>query len=190
MAALPAAGRSRNAAATRQAILDAARGRFAAEGYDGASLRDIAAAARVDAALVSRYFGGKEELFIEVLNSMGDPTELFEGPIEEFGDRVARMLLYDPHAQPKMECVLVMLRSAASTQAADAIRHSSRENFYAPFEAYLGGPDAALRARLAGAMIMGVSIAREIDDDLGLPAMERIKLCRRLAEVLQKAVDP
>ena len=59
--------RKRNAAATRAAMLDAAVCRFARDGYDGASVRDIAADAGVDAALVSRYFGGKEELFNEVL---------------------------------------------------------------------------------------------------------------------------
>ena len=50
--------RARNAAVTRAALLVAARSRFAELGYDATSLRDIAADAGVDAALVSRYFGG------------------------------------------------------------------------------------------------------------------------------------
>ena len=50
--------RARNAAATRAAILQAARRRFAREGYDQTGLREVAADAGVDAALISRYFGG------------------------------------------------------------------------------------------------------------------------------------
>ena len=78
--------RKRNAAATRAAMLDAAVCRFARDGYDGASVRDIAADAGVDAALVSRYFGGKEELFNEVLSCSPSPEHLFEGGREGFGE--------------------------------------------------------------------------------------------------------
>ena len=49
--------RKRDAAATRAAILSAAKVRFAREGFDAASLRNVAADVAVDHALVSRYFG-------------------------------------------------------------------------------------------------------------------------------------
>ena len=59
--------KKRNPIATRAAILDAARDRFLRESYDSVGLRDIAARAGVDVALIGRYFGGKEGLFREVL---------------------------------------------------------------------------------------------------------------------------
>jgi AcrR family transcriptional regulator len=55
--------RPRNAAQTRADILSAARRRFGAEGYDRTTLRAIAADICVDAALVIRYFGSKQDLF-------------------------------------------------------------------------------------------------------------------------------
>ena len=55
--------RPRNAAQTRTDILSAARRRFATEGYERTTLRAIAADVGVDAALVSRYFGSKQDLF-------------------------------------------------------------------------------------------------------------------------------
>src|SRR4051812_43194812 len=58
----PVQARLRNAAATRQAILDSARRHFAREGYDNVGLREIAGDAGVDPALVCRFFGGKEQL--------------------------------------------------------------------------------------------------------------------------------
>ena len=59
--------RPRNAAATREAILNSARAAFARAGYDGAGVREIAAGAGVTAMLVNRYFGSKEQLFAEVI---------------------------------------------------------------------------------------------------------------------------
>jgi len=57
-------GRRRGSPDTRRAILDAARTTFAELGFAGASMRRIAAAAEVDAALVHHYFGSKEKLFL------------------------------------------------------------------------------------------------------------------------------
>ena len=54
---------TRDAEATRQAILDAAADAFCRRGYDGAGTRDIAGAAGVDPRLITRYFGSKEGLF-------------------------------------------------------------------------------------------------------------------------------
>ena len=55
--------RPRNAAQTRADILSAARRRFATDGYEPTTLRAIAADVGVDAALVTRYFGSKQDLF-------------------------------------------------------------------------------------------------------------------------------
>src|ERR687883_609279 len=55
--------RPRDAEATKAAIVQAARERFAAEGYDRATIRAVAADAGIDPALVMRYYGSKEGLF-------------------------------------------------------------------------------------------------------------------------------
>src|SRR5687768_10823778 len=49
---------------TRAAILEAARTLFAERGYESTTVREIASAANADPALVIRYFGSKEELFV------------------------------------------------------------------------------------------------------------------------------
>lgn len=188
MAQVPAPSRTRNAAATRQAILDAAKCRFAREGYDGASLREIASDAGVDAALVSRYFGSKEELFVEVLNCLPDASELFEGDIATFGERVAAKLMDNPDPTEGLERLLIMMRSASSPAAAGPLRRSLRAHFHDPFAAYLGGPEAEVRARLAGDMIMGVAIARAVTPDHDLDEAGRQSLRQRLAAVIQAAI--
>ncbi|MEU6376570.1 TetR family transcriptional regulator [Streptomyces sp. NPDC046909] len=58
-----ASGTSRRSDATRGAILTAARERFAADGYERATIRAIAKDANIDPSMVMRYYGNKEGLF-------------------------------------------------------------------------------------------------------------------------------
>jgi len=58
---------SRNRAATRARILEAAVSVFAGKGFDGARVEAIAKAANVNINLVYHYFGSKESLFIAVM---------------------------------------------------------------------------------------------------------------------------
>ena len=52
---------------TADLILDAAEALFAARGYDGCTVKQIGAAAKVNPALLSYYFGGKEGTYRAVL---------------------------------------------------------------------------------------------------------------------------
>lgn len=182
--------RKRDAVATKAAILHAATQRFAREGYEGVGLREIAADAGVDAALISRYFGGKEELFSEVLSGAPDPSELFEGDPSNFGVRVADMLVNDPQDDDKLDCFLIMLKSASSPKASEAIRKSSQDRFYGPFTEWIGGDNAGIRARVAGSIIMGVALSRALAPDFDLSANDREMFCDRLAGLLQQAIKP
>ncbi len=72
--------RPRNAAQTRVDILDSARRRFAAEGYDRTTLRAIASDVGVDAAMVTRYFGSKQDLFATATSSPSTSRSDRRGP--------------------------------------------------------------------------------------------------------------
>jgi AcrR family transcriptional regulator len=63
------ATRGRDRARTRRLLIEAARRRFALEGYAATTVRQIARDAVVNAALINRYFGSKEGLFEECLAS-------------------------------------------------------------------------------------------------------------------------
>lgn len=52
----------RDAAATRQRILEHAQRQFARHGYAGVAVKGVADAAGVSPNLVTRYFGGKDGL--------------------------------------------------------------------------------------------------------------------------------
>ena len=69
-------GRRRGSPDTRSAILAAARSSFAQHGFAGTTIRAVASAAGVDAALVHHYFGTKDDLFMAALQLPVDPREL------------------------------------------------------------------------------------------------------------------
>src|ERR1700746_4114937 len=65
--ALPNAVQRPSADGTRERILDAAERVFAYKGYDGTTLRDVAAEADVQLANIAHHFGPKESLFEKVI---------------------------------------------------------------------------------------------------------------------------
>jgi len=190
MTALQAlAARKRNAINTRAALLAAAMERFTREGYDSVSLREIASDVGVDVSLVSRYFGGKDELFADVLAACPSSTDIFEGDVATFGERLATKLVDDAAEDEDLTCLLIILRSASSPKAREAIRKSGEERFFGPIEEWLGGPDSKVRARLIADIVMGVMIDRVISDNFELGVEERKRFRDRLVRVIQGAIE-
>lgn len=189
--------RPRNANATRQAILQAARERFCSESYDDVGMRDIARDVGVDAALISRYFGSKEDLFVAVLDSCKNGRDLMEGAREDFGERLSREIVYGDLAPcaadgdgARMRGLLILLRSVGSTKAMDVVQRTSNNRFFEPLTQWIGGADAPVRARLAAGLIMGMAIGRELSDGYSsLDEAQKDSLCRRTAVALQGLID-
>jgi AcrR family transcriptional regulator len=156
--------RIRNAAATRETMLAAARHRFLAESYENVGLRDVAGDAGVDVALVGRYFGSKEALFREVLR---------KAPGEWLGPEIDAAALpawlaalatreHEPGERAHVERLLIILRSASSPCPAEIVRQSFREDVLEPIARLLAGPEAEMRASLALGLLMGTTILRTI----------------------------
>ena len=167
----PAARRGRRPGPsdTRQKILDAARARFAEDGYAAATLRKIAADAGVNAALVIQFYGSKEELFAAVMSISPDAltriARAFEGPEETLGERVTRAHLAlwesDPHDS---EALMAMLRAAiANPQAAAQLREFIQARLLNQIRPLLRDEhDATVRSGLAASMLMGIIVGRRI----------------------------
>jgi len=183
------APRPRNAEATRAAILEAARERFARESYDDVGMRDIAGDVGVDAALVSRYFGSKEELFESVLDSCDNGADLMSGDRSDFGRRVAREVIFQAKSESKLKGLLILLRSISSTKAMELVQRSANRRFYGPFADWVGGPDAPVRARIAAALIKGMAVTREVTGGYGMDADQCERMADRMAVILQDLID-
>ncbi|WP_460062996.1 TetR/AcrR family transcriptional regulator [Streptomyces sp. YKOK-I1] len=164
----PADGpRRRDAAATRQALLRAAHGRFTRLGYDRTTLRDVAADAGVNLALIKRYFGSKEGLFKAALAST---PRFLGGEGEHPRDRTAlaealsRQLAAGAWAEFGEHPVLMLLRDSGDEQVDDLRRHAledfSRQVLEASGARSAPDDDRLLRAELLVALGVGVAVLR------------------------------
>jgi AcrR family transcriptional regulator len=190
---MPPQVRLRNAAATRQAILDSARRHFAREGYDNVGLREIAGDAGVDPALVCRYFGGKEQLLKEAVR--GDTPPLFEGlAAADLPAHLAGLLLEDAGegcgtAAEQTERLLILLRSASSPKASEIVREAAGEDILRPIAALLDGPGAYVRAGLSLAVLMGVGMLRSALAAAPLRGADERELRRALERLFEAALS-
>ncbi|PZG22737.1 TetR family transcriptional regulator [Micromonospora craterilacus] len=112
-------GRRPGNPATRDAILDAARAAFAQRGFDGTTIRAIAADAGVDPALVHHYFGNKDQLFLAAMQAPVDPREMLPkvlaGDRDGVGERLVRMFV-SVWDSPAGTAGVALLRSAVSNE--------------------------------------------------------------------------
>lgn len=154
--------RGRNAAATKQAILEAARRCFADEGYDQVGVRDIAAMAGIDPALVNRYFGSKEGLFSQAVSSKFDLSELFAGDRNTLGERLVRFVLKKKPPGQEHDPLVALLRSSSSDVAGHMLREAMLEGFVRPLAVLLEGPNAKERAELVGCNLLGMLVYRTV----------------------------
>ncbi len=152
---------------TRRIILDTARRKFSEDGYEGTSVRSIARAAEVDAALVLHFFGSKERLFTEAtqwpFSTEAAVTAILAGPRSGVGLRLARFSLSVWEHPERREPIMGMLRAATtSDHAAGLLRETLREHILGPVAAGLDIEDADLRMSLCGAQIVGLGVARYV----------------------------
>ncbi|ONH31494.1 TetR family transcriptional regulator [Pseudofrankia asymbiotica] len=170
----------RDARRSRERLLAAAAELFAERGYAGTSLRAVAERAGVDAALVARYYGGKDGLYRAVLAA--DPVvspvveEDDEGDVVDVvDDDETRRRAADELAGLLARTVDRWENSPATTVSQnvfrcdldDAARAATAERVGERVLPLLraaaeppGGPDSELRAELATVILLGITVAR------------------------------
>lgn len=152
---------------TRDAILAIARRRFAIRGYDATSLRDIAAEAKVDPALIIHYFATKQGLFGAAAGLPDGLSGLLEDlavlPLHDFAQALVRAYLELIDSDGSRNAILALVRSAVSNDNAAAML---REFLTAELLPVIGRltrhPDAPLRASLVAALLIGIATQRHV----------------------------
>jgi AcrR family transcriptional regulator len=160
-------GRRPGASGSREAILLAARARFAEVGYDRATIRAIAVQAGVDPALVMHFFGSKQQLFLAAIELTINPAQaipaLLEDGLDGLGERLTRFYLAMWEGPDTRDGVAGILRSAFSHEdAAALLRGFLGSEVFGRLVPSLDGEDAALRVELAGSHLIGIAIARYV----------------------------
>jgi len=186
-------GRRAGATRTREAILEAARSLFAELGYQGATIRAIAAAAAVDPALVHHFYGSKEALFAAAMRIPVVPSEaLTEAlsaalrdaaapgqwpggpPPPGFGAHMVRSALTLWESEQLRDRFLGLLRSAVTSErAAVMLAEFIADSILGTIARVagldvLGSPaEAEFRATMVATQMLGLALTRLV---LRLPA--------------------
>ncbi|MGA6167490.1 TetR family transcriptional regulator [Amycolatopsis magusensis] len=149
----------RDAAATRQALLDAAEVLFAERGFDRTTVREIARQADTNQALLFRYFGSKDALFEAVVARRGRRRLAKGAPETLVEDTLRGILAPESTAHHSLE---TLLRSTGNDNAAATIRREVGEEYSHALAALTDAPNADLRADLVLAWILGIGLLRHI----------------------------
>lgn len=187
-----AAARPRNAQATRQAILDQARRLFAQNGYAATTVKAVAEATAVSPNLITRYFGGKEGLFLASTQTELHLDPVFSGPRESLGAQLAAGIVHRWFGMDGEDPLLVLQRAAGERpEAAEALAHFLDVQSLQPLVRCLrdygfSETEAWSRASAIDALVLGVSTRRRVlRTDLGDPDALRTWF----ATTIQRLVD-
>jgi AcrR family transcriptional regulator len=168
---------SRNAAATQQRILEQAQRQFAQHGYAAITVKGVADAAGVSPNLITRYFGGKEGLFLAATRVEIPVADSFDGDRAELGARLAASIVQRWFGAPGEDPLLALQRASGERpEAAEALAVFLDTNSLEPLHRYLrdsGLDDAEAQRRAAAidAFVLGVSTRRRVlRAELGDPA--------------------
>lgn len=162
-----ARGRRVGSPDTRAEILAVARRRLLADGYEGLTMRAVAAEAGVDAALISYYFGSKKGLFGAALDLTTNPPETLRdaiaGDLATLPERVVRTLVtaWDDPAQGEPLRVLVA-GALHDPDRARLLREVLEQEMVHQLADRFGGAHATARASAFGALLAGLILTRYI----------------------------
>jgi len=186
-------GRPRADTGSKQAILDVARRRFLADGYDRVTLRSIAQEAEVDVALVSYHYGSKRGLFGAALELPANPPELIaealEGPLNTLPERLLRTV-FAAWGHPERGPALRALAQAAlfDPEVSRLFREMAEREMVGRIAERLGGADASARAALAASQVAGLIFLRYVLRLEPLASLSVDELVARMTPPLRSAL--
>ena len=148
-----------------------------------AVLRDIARDAGVDVALVKRYFGGKEALFVEALKASFNVDGMADWDRASIAHELAVTLAGSPHDdEARTQRFQFLLRAATSPTTASLLNVQVHDRLVEPIRAWLGGPDSDVRARVFAASYIGFLVERLVRGE-ALQGRERDVFITRVSAI-------
>ena len=171
---------------TRAAILAAARERFAAQGYERTTVRDVAAKADIDPAMIIRYFGSKDGLFARAADFDLRLPDMASIDRAELGPVVVRHFLdiwEGPEGNPGMA---VLLRSAGSNPAAAEQLRAVFAGQVLPAVMRAAADDPVARAGLVASQLLGLAFCRYVLELPPVVGLSRERIVQDVGATIQR----
>lgn len=187
---MPRTGRRPGVGGTRESILAAARSHFGEAGFEGATIRGIAADAGVDPALVPHYFGSKEGVFKAAVEFPIDPAEfiprLLEPGIDGLGERLVLFFL-ETWDSPAGEALLGLIRSVVGSEmAAQLMREFVEREVLGRLAGAIKADQPKLRAGLVATQLVGLAMLRYVIKLKTVHSASRKELARWIGPNVQR----
>ncbi|WP_438382374.1 TetR family transcriptional regulator [Asaia sp. BMEF1] len=175
----------------RSLIFSSARHAFSRAGYDSVGVREIAASADIDPAMVSRLFGSKEALFAQIAEEAFSLEAPFDGPLDQIGSRITDHLLQPiiKDNEPEFDEFQFLLRSIGSPSAAPILSRALHNGFIVPLSRKLSTDAAEERAALATAYVIGFAVLRVALYEPSLVRPKSSSVASLLAQALQACLE-
>lgn len=174
---------------TQRAIAVAARALFEEKGYERVSIREIAASAGVDPALVMRHYRSKEELFVRVIGFDEHFAPRLDGPLDTIGYRLAAYLLDPRHAQMRRTLTALLYASGHDVVRTD-LQGTMQRLLVDTLSARLEGDDRTTRAWLVSAQLLGLTHSWDAVDGGRVSAAERTRVAALYGAAIQQLITP
>ncbi|WDG19264.1 TetR/AcrR family transcriptional regulator [Microbacterium sp. Clip185] len=173
---------------SREAILRSAVARFESDGFERTTVRTIAKDAQIDPAMIIRYFGSKEALFLAATSIDLDLPKVDATPRSRLGHALARHAVSMWGGESPGRALRILLRASAEDEGA---AERVRAVFAAQTLPFLSRelPDSALRSSLITSQILGYAFARYVIGISPLAGVGDDEAATLLGASLQAIID-
>lgn len=182
-------GFQESSAATRKRIAEAAARLFSEQGFEKTSVRSIAAAAEADAALVIRYFGSKEDLFLATIQMHRAFEEALQAPLPDLAAALvgaaARM-----RGTRALRVYGVLMRASGNQKVGQSLARAIEDGLVQPLTERLDGAEARVRSTLITAQLLGLLDALALRGDKALMAAGEHTLAALYAPAVNALIFP
>ena len=178
----------RSSVETKAVILAAARERFGRAGFQGATIRGIAADAGVDPAMVMRYYGNKDKLFAAAADFDLELPDFAATDRGELGRSLVRHFLQRWEGD---DALVILLRSSATNaEAAQRMRQIFGTQLQPLVASFVPAGEAGARAGLITTQILGLALCRFVLQLPPVVEMTHDEVVEWLGPTIQRYLEP
>ena len=180
---------SMSSAATRNSIAKAAAKLFAEQGYDNTSVRAIATAAGADPALVIRYFGSKEDLFLATIQMHRAFETALRAPLPELAAQLVTVAA-QMRGTRSLRIYGVLMRASAHPKVGQNLAEAITQGLVEPLVAKLPGSNRQVRSHLIVAQLLGLLDALALREDRALLDADTATLVALYGPAVDALISP
>jgi AcrR family transcriptional regulator len=174
---------------TQAAMLQAARELFAERGYERTTVRDIAARAAIDPALVIRYFGSKDGLFAQASVFDLKLPNLTKTKPSQLGHTLITHFLALWEGPSSKATLTILLRASASNEdAATKVRSIFAGQVVPMLTQITDRAEVATRAGLISSQLLGLALCRYVLKVPPVVAMTTEQIIKGVGPTLQRYI--